>query len=193
MRIDRSWTAPVLALTLALAAQMARADIDGDLFAGHQVATSETLSELRGAFVGFSGAQRLELSFGLEQAVFINNELVVITRLTMPVVNQFAGARLNTNAALTTPLTATSVDQVSVSSVQHAGGQISLVQVGPGNGAALINSQLPSGVVNVIQNSLDNQTIRQTTALQMTANSLGLVRMINLHSILQQQIAASVR
>jgi hypothetical protein len=172
----------------------ARAKAEEDLFAGFAKADTQTLSELRGAFIGFAGSQRLELSFGIEQAVSVNNNLLVTTKLTVPSINDVSAARSQITSASSPPLTGLSADpQVSVSTVQHAGGQLSLVQIGPGNSVGLSPSQLPSGVLNIIQNTLDNQVIAQSTALNVTVNSVGIMRMMNLHSTLQQQLGAALR
>jgi hypothetical protein len=47
--------------------------------------------------------------------------------------------------------------------------------------------------MNVIQNTLDNQTIRQTTAIQVSANSLSLLRASTFAATLQRQLLSSIR
>jgi hypothetical protein len=77
--------------------------------------------------------------------------------------------------------------------MQTSSGVVNLVQIGPGNIVALNMAQLPSGLMNIIQNSLDNQTIRQTTGIQVSANSLSLLRSSTFGAALQRQIFSSVR
>jgi len=74
-----------------------------------------------------------------------------------------------------------------------ANGMVNLVQIGAGNTFALDPSQLTSGVMNVIQNTLDNQTIRQTTAIQVSANSLSLMRANAFAATLQRQLLGAIR
>jgi hypothetical protein len=70
---------------------------------------------------------------------------------------------------------------------------MNVVQIGPGNTVALNMGQLPSGVANVIQNTLDNQVIRQVTTLQVSANSLGLLRASTFNAGLQRQLLSGIR
>jgi len=205
----------------------ARGDAEGDPFQGFAVASHEKLTEMRGGFVGMAGGQSIELSFGIEQAVLINDQLVIATRLTVPSINRAAEAHVERfiSGVLATPapaqpiaaasppvgspqaigvaatgtpvapvqVTTTRVDQVSVSTLQSQIGQLSLVQIGPGNTFSLNTAELPSGVLNIIQNTLDNQTIRQTTALQMSVNSVSLVRGMNFGEMIQRQLTGSLR
>ncbi len=77
--------------------------------------------------------------------------------------------------------------------MQTQSGLVNVVQIGPGNTFALNLAQLPSGVANVIQNSLDNQTIRQITSIQVSANSLSLLRASTFSAALQRQLHGSIR
>jgi hypothetical protein len=77
--------------------------------------------------------------------------------------------------------------------MQGGNGVVNLVQIGPGNTFTLDPSNLASGVMNVIQNTLDNQTIRQTTGIQVSANSLTLMRANTFAAAFQRQLLSSVR
>ena len=199
---------------------------DDDPFAHFKVASTETLSEMRGGFVGTVGGRTLDLAFGIEQAVLINDQLVVATRLTVPNINRPSETRLErfVSAEVPTGVTSTTVpaqsgapttqvvtiqntgsplgpvqvstsvvNQLKVSTIQSQAGQLNLVQVGAGNTLSLNLTELPQGTLNVIQNTLDNQTIRQSTTIQITANTASLVRMMNFGAILQRQIAGSLK
>jgi hypothetical protein len=90
-------------------------------------------------------------------------------------------------------LTNVRLDQVSITTVMTRTGLVNLVQIGPGNTFSLNAAQLPSGVMNIIQNTLDNQAIRQTTGIQLNANSLSVLRSMNYSAALQRQLLGSVR
>lgn len=282
----------------------AHADNDlNELFRARTVASPQVLAQMRGGFVGTAGGQTLQLAFGIDQALFVNGQLLVTTRITVPNLSQPAGAQVQnivapvpptpptvvaptppTVVALTPPTIvaptpptpptivaptpptpptvvtptlpivvvasttptvttvsapthgvvvttvsapattssqasaaqATSIQTapaqsnaaaaatpapavvaspagMSITTIQTATGVSNVVQIGPGNAFSLNTTQLPSGVLNVIQNSLDNQTIRQTTNIQLSANSLGVMRALNFGSALQRQVLGSIR
>jgi hypothetical protein len=87
----------------------------------------------------------------------------------------------------------TRLDQVTITTMQTQSGLVNVVQIGPGNTFSLNLAQLPSGVANVIQNSLDNQTIRQATSIQVSANSLSLLRASTFGAALQRQLNSAIR
>lgn len=229
MNLCRRVGGTAMSLLLAVPGMVGTASADADdPFKGHRVVSREVLENLRGGFVGNVGGNNLELSFGIEHAVFVNGQLVVSTRLTIPNVGSpnAQGERFISNvapngaaapasvaagqpaatqlgSAQITPTQATApqlpavqltnapLQQVSIKTVQTPAGQLNLVQIGPGNSFAL--SQLPAGVLNVIQNSLNNQKIGQVTTIQVSANSLGLLRAMNLGAAINQQISRAVR
>lgn len=315
-----------------------------ELFGARAIASPQVLAGLRGGFIGAAGGQRLELSFGIDQALFVNGQLLVTTRITVPSITQLSAAQIQStivpptpptivqptaptmvvprapdapvivapaapvitppaapsapviaapaapvitpvaapSAPVITPVAAPSAPvitptaastvlgitsgtafgaqsvaagaapstastvastaaappavvaapataqtaavqqaaapvsaaftriqqalqgapvQVStgqsgnttITTIQTSNGVSNVVQIGPGNVFSFTPSQLPSGVMNVIQNSLDNQTIRQTTNVQLSANSLAVMRALNFGSALQRQILSSVR
>lgn len=210
-------------LVIALPASVARASggSDDDVFKGHRVADTDVLENMRGGFVGFAGGHQLELSFGINHAVFVNGQLLVTTRLTVPSIHQPANAHVETvttflpaiQAAATPPVSGPlpqtgsttltqppavqavltpQVTQTTITTLQTQSGQVNIVQIGPGNTVAL-SSPLPSGVMNVIQNSLNQTTIKQTTDLSVNVNSLGLLRAMNFSSAIQRALLRSIR
>jgi hypothetical protein len=289
-----------------------------ELFRARTVASPQVLAGMRGGFVGTAGGQTLQLAFGIDQALFVNGQLVVTTRITVPNISQPAAAQVQnivaptpptpptvvapttptivvptpptivaptaptpptivaptpptvvaptpptiaaptaptpptvvtptppivvvpstvptvttvsapthgvvvTTVSAPTPPSQSSAAQVAstqaapsqssaaanattapavvaspagitITTVQTPTGVSNLVQIGPGNAFAMNTAQLPSGVFNVIQNSLDNQTIRQTTNLQLSANSIGVMRALNFGAALQRQLLSSTR
>ncbi len=69
---------------------------------------------------------------------------------------------------------------------------ISIVQNGSGNTFAP-PSVLPSGIVTVIQNTLDNQVIRNTTVIDATVQGLALARALSVAASLRDAGVAAIR
>lgn len=164
------------ALPLLLAATfLPAAHADGDLPAYWETVDDQTLAQMRGGFVTSAGGQTLELSFGIERAVYVNGELVTKTALIAP---QFAGGGVPQNIQI---------------------GNVSLVQNGAGNAFSAkdlmdaMPANVSSGSLTVIQNSLDNQVIKQVTTINAGVNSLSIARDINLGSVVNRQIVNSIR
>jgi len=147
---------PAVVLGLALGA--ARAEGDRVPTAGWVALGEQQLDAVRGGFIDASG---LQVSFGIERAVYLNGELVTTTRLNVADLAAISGGKAG--ATLT--------------------GGAALLQNGPGN---LIDSGTvsPSSLATVIQNSLNGQHIRSVTTVNATVNSLGIVKSIDLqHSV----------
>src|SRR4051812_37306355 len=64
---------------------------------------TQVLAQMRGGFTGMSGGLPFELSFGIEQALFVNDALMVSTKLTVPSITQPSQASLTTVVAPTPP------------------------------------------------------------------------------------------
>jgi hypothetical protein len=137
-------------------------------FGDRRVAVAETaLDRVRGGFLG----EGLNISFGIERAVYINGSLVVSTVMNLTQLGQVAAGR-----------GATTLDA----------GTIALVQNGMGNSVAT-GSISPSTIGTVIQNTLDGQKIQNVTIVNATANSLGVFRNLNLGSSLRGAVIDSLR
>jgi hypothetical protein len=114
------------------------------------------LDRIRGGFEIGSG---LEVSFGIEQATYINGVLQATTALIVP-----------------------GLDPALVQARLPA----ILIQNGTGNGVSMSGMDgLPSGVLTLIQNTLDQQVIQNLTVIDATVTSLSLFREQLLHSSLQ--------
>ena len=149
---------------VALAEQPDRPSPFGD----EQVAVSDTsLGSVRG---GFSG-NGLNISFGIERAVYVNGALVTTTSLNFGDLGQITAGR-----------GATSLDA----------GTIQLIQNGVGNSVAT-GSISPASIGTVIQNTLDGQKIQNMTVINATVNSLGLLRSMNLGASLRGAVIDSLR
>lgn len=137
-------------------------------FGDQQVAVSDTsLGSVRG---GFSG-NGLNISFGIERAVYVNGALVTTTSLNFGDLGQITAGR-----------GATSLEA----------GTIQLIQNGVGNSVAT-GSISPASIGTVIQNTLDGQKIQNMTVINATVNSLGLLRSMNLGASLRGAVIDSLR
>ena len=132
--------------------------------------SNKTLDQLRG---GFDAGGGLMVSFGISRAVFINGQLVTSTSFQVGDTSRLTAAQLDT-----------------VTKQLPAQAQAQVVQNGPGNsvdGAATV----PLGVY--IQNTLNNQSIRNQTIIQATSNSLSLVKNLNLQTTVNDALNNAVR
>lgn len=141
-----------------------------NLIGGDAVALSgDKLDEVRGGFVTDAG---LQVSFGIERAIYLNGNLVT-----------------------TTSLNVTELGKVSTGQVQlgtPSAGGVTLIQSGAGN-TFLPGTISPSAVGTVIQNTLDNQKIQTITRIDAAVTAAGAVRALNLQSSLRGAITNSLR
>ena len=137
-------------------------------FGGERVAVAETaLDVVRGGFV----TDTLNISFGIERAVYINGALVTTTSFNLSDLGRISGGR--GSAAL---------DSATVA----------LIQNGTGNtvSAGSISS---ASIATVVQNTLDGQKIQNLTVINASVNSLGVLRGLNLQSSLRGAVIDSLR
>ena len=157
-------------------------------FENCRVATADELGEMRGGFDLNAGD--LHLSFSIERVTFINGALVATTSLSIPSLN-----------SLGNPQTlADSINQQAIiASLQNTAGSnynpVTSVQNGPNNTFTLPDglNQSTSALTTIIQNTLDNQVIRNMTILNATLTSQALVRTMAISSSLNQVLNSSVR
>jgi hypothetical protein len=146
-----------------------------------QMASAARLEAMRG---GFEAAPGLKVSFGMVRSVAINGELVSRTSFQLPDMSRITEAQA----------------RMASLAMRDAG----LVQNGPGNylqrdpqaasGAASVATQtslgaMPGlGAATVIQNTLDNQVIRQITEISTGVNTLGVLKMVNAQAALKDAL-----
>lgn len=184
---------PATLLTLALCtaaffSPVAQADTLDHDFAGYRVATAGELDEMRGGFDLNAGG--LHLSFSFERVTFINGVLVATTSLNLPSL-----------IPLDTPQSiADSVNQQAITaSFQNAvggnGNPVTAIQNGPQNTFILPDglNLSTSALTTVIQNTLDNQVIRNMTILNATLSNQALARTMTISSALDRALIRSVR
>jgi hypothetical protein len=113
---------------------------------------------------GFDAGSGLKISFGIEREGYINGKLVSATRFNIADVGRLTTGQINT---ITT----------------------TLIRNGPGNTAT--NAAQPTGAL-VIQNTLNQQDIRSLTVINAAANSLELIKGLNLQSALADALTNSL-
>ncbi|MDQ3061219.1 MAG: hypothetical protein M3R45_17185 [Pseudomonadota bacterium] len=132
-------------------------------------ASNHTLDQLRG---GFSLGQGLVVSFGVSRAVYINGELVTSTSFQVNDLSQLSAAQAAVLA-------------------QQLPSQAQLVQNGPGN--TLAPGALMAPFATYIQNTLNDQTIRNQTVIQASTNGLAMVKNLNLQGTLNDALSNAIR
>lgn len=125
--------------------------------------SAASLDEMRGGFV----LDGLNISFGIQRAVYVNGALVTTTSLNV------IGLANGTASVSMSPT-----------------GAFALTQTGGGNGVA---ATAPSTFGSVVQNTLDGQRIQTVTVINASLNSLGMLRNLNLQSSLRRAVIDSLR
>lgn len=134
-------------------------------FEGHRLVSDERLASMRGGFVGSIGGRPLELSFGIERIVSIEGEIVAATSFRIPSLASLEGLRALPQSAL---------------------------QSGPGNQISA-DVRAAGASLALIQNTLDNQVLRQVTTINASVRNLDLFRASQLGAAINRQIIESLR
>jgi hypothetical protein len=165
-------------------------------FEGYHTASDDELDSMRGGFeINFNGMQLL-LAFSVEQLTYINGELVSSMKL-----NPLALLLDPTSAAAVAPSPGTAAVAGSQAmqgnspavSTQMINDQayITLVQNGAGNSFTLPESL--NSLTTVIQNSVNDQVIRNVTVMNATLSIQLDAAMARLNEAISQATAAAVR
>ena len=137
------------------------------------VVADHELDQMRGGFDTSNGGLPLSFSFGIDRATFLNGELVSTTTVAIPI---FTSA-MDAKGAQTVMLNTTN-----------------LIQNGPGNSFALPSVRdLPTSVMTVIQNTLDNQVISNATVINASVTSRDFIRSLAVQTSLNQMVFSSLR
>jgi hypothetical protein len=132
-------------------------------------ASDHALDQLRG---GFDIGAGLVVSFGITRAVFINGQLVTSTSFQVGDVTKLTSAQAEVLR-------------------QQVPTQAQFVQNGGGNTVEASSGAVP--LSTYIQNTLNNQTIRNQTVIQATSSGLSVMKGLNLQSTLNDSINNAVR
>ncbi len=130
---------------------------------------NDSLDALRG---GFDLGGGMSIAFGLTRTVTINGNLVTTTSIQIPDISQLTA---NQSAALSSHLGRAQV--VQNSAVASAEG---IVRIGGATGAT------------IIQNSLDNQSIKSTTTINANVGSLSLLKAFNTQSVVRDAVVNAI-
>lgn len=125
-----------------------------------------TLDSMRG---GFDDGRGLRASFGIERTISIDGVTVTLQSVHIADLSRVNAEQAQRLVALL--------------------GSATLIQNGAGNSLLAGQSQLRAGVT-VIQNSLDNQSIKSSTLIDSASNSLRLLQGINANSSLRDALLA---
>jgi len=123
-------------------------------------------AELDGLRGGFDLGGGLIVSLGIQQATYINGQLVTQTQIPLTQMDQLSAMQA---AALRERLSSLSV-------VQNGPGNRWGNLQSPADGSAVVHQVAGAGPGTVIQNSLDGQRIQQWTTIDASSNALGLLR-----------------
>lgn len=137
-------------------------------FGGEKVAiNAKSLDRIRGGFIG----DGLNISFGIERAVYVNGTLVTTTSLNVSDLGRITAGRGTT-----------SFDT----------GTLALIQSGAGN-TVTSGTFSSTSLGTVVQNTLNGQKIQSVTVINATVNSLGVLRGLNLQSSMRGAVIDSLR
>ncbi len=132
------------------------------------------LDRVRG---GFDAGNGLQVSFGIERAVYINGSLVTTTSLN---VSDAAGAVRGQSPVGT------------VASAVASGSGLTLIQNGAGN--TFLTGPISAATLGtVVQNTLNDQKIQNITSINAAVNSLQVLRAQNFESTLRGALIDSLR
>ena len=139
-----------------------------DDFQGCATTSLKELDRVRGGFSLADGNNELRISIGIERAVFVNGALKVSTKFAIP------------------PLGSRIVDDQNLTA-------LNIIQNGAGNHFISSNLvDLPSNVMTLVQNTLDNQTIANLNIINATVASRDLLRSMALASTLKDMLTGSI-
>lgn len=141
-------------------------------------ASDRQLDDLRG---GFSLGEGLTVSFGISRVTYINDLLVASTQLNLGPITRLTAQQA---AILQVPIASTleGTAALQLGAGAPAGLQSQWIQNGPGN--FLQSDSLGAMLATVIQNSLNDQLLRTQTIINVSSNSLGILRGLNLQRTL---------
>ncbi|MFD2365830.1 hypothetical protein [Pseudoduganella sp. GCM10020061] len=148
-------------------AELVQVDADG-VPDGWEAVDGAALDGMRG---GFTDTRGLVVSLGVERLVSINGELVASTRFELPNAGSVAGDAAH-----------------AARDALNSGG---LIQNGPGNIAPVFSPDMLGATV--IQNTLNDQTIRSQTIINASVNSATLMQSLNFNDSVGQAIRDAVR
>lgn len=163
------WVFAGASLFMVCTATTRAATLVMDDFKEYATASESELDGVRGGFSLSDGTGELQVSIGIERAVFIDGILRVSTKFDIPLLGSSTANWENLRA-------------------------LNTVQNGAGNYFIASNpADLPSNVMTLVQNTLDNQTISNLNIINATVTSRDLLRSMALTSSLKEMLVGSIR
>lgn len=162
----RVYAGAALLMSCAMTASVAASVADD--FQGCATTSLKELDRVRGGFSLANGNNALQVSIGIERAVFVDGALQVSTRFAIPSL----GSQIADGQNLTA---------------------LNIVQNGAGNHFIPTSlADLPSNVMTLVQNTLDNQTIANLNIINATVASRDLLRSMAITSSLKEMLIVSM-
>ena len=186
-----------------IACGIAQAALGESSFEGCRMASDTELDGMRGGFEVNVNGMQIMLALSLERVTFINGVLVTSMKISLPDLASIGtnGISPHTISVQTIPpaaspaaLGATQSDSSASLMPQQINGlgqTITIIQNGMGN--TFVLPQSLNSLTTVIQNTVDNQIIRNMTTINATVINQALARSMELTASLNQAIARSVR
>jgi hypothetical protein len=194
------------ALPAALLAQEAQDEHQICLPQAHcRVASGAELDGLRGGFDVEGPGGPLRLGIGIYRTVSINDRVVAVSSLTVQDVGQaIAGRPGGISVSVEGAELARSTEVAGSADLKVNGMPLGphpvvidargiVVQNGPGNVAPDLSRFNPGALPTIVQNTLDNQKLRTSTVIDVSANSLSMMRSLRMGDMLGQATARSGR
>ena len=192
-----------------IACGIAQAALGESSFEGCRMASDTELDGMRGGFEVNVNGMQVMLALSLERVTYINGVLVTSMKISLPDLasigtNGISPNTINVQTNPVTPSPAASPAGVSTTQVNSMlpgsitpqqmsdlGQTITVIQNGAGN--TFVLPQSLNSLTTVIQNTVDNQIIRNMTTINATVINQALARSMELTVSLNQAIARSVR
>src|SRR5574340_472562 len=189
-----------LGLTVAalFACGTAHAALPG--FENYAAATDAELDAMRGGFEFNINGMQVTPAFSLEQLTYVNGQLVSSMKLTPLQFGPVATTPASTMASVPPPTDTSPPAQTAQSGmlavpvatqVFSNQGIVNLVQVGPGNNYTLPQSL--SALTEALQNTANDQVIRNLTIMNATLSIQQAAAAMRLGAALNQMSAAGLR
>lgn len=166
-----------------------------------RMASNTELDAMRGGFeVNVNGTQ-IMLALSLERVTYINGVLVSSMKISLPDLASLGTNGIPPNAisvqtippagAGTGQGNSTSSASMTPQQISDFGQTVNVIQNGTGN--TFLLPQSLNSLTTVIQNTIDNQMIRNMTTINATVINQALARAMELTASINQAIANSVR
>jgi len=180
---------------------IAQAALGASSFEGCRRAGDTELDGMRGGFEVNVNGMQIMLALSLERVTFINGVLATSMKISLPDLASIGTNGISPNAisVQTIPPTGAGTGQgnstpsasMMPQQINDLGQTITIIQNGAGN--TFVLPQSLNSLTTVIQNTVDNQIIRNMTTINATVINQALARSMELTASLNQAIARSIR